>query len=282
MTVILIIALLIIALWLWFKVRKIPKIGTLTLVNGGVKTGKTALSVYFALRLIKRKQFKWHIKCCFIKVFKLFRLKRFRNMEMPEKPLLYSNIPIGRFSYVPLTKALITRQKRFRFDSVLLIDEASLLANSMEFKDQTLNERLTFFVKLIGHETHGGNLVYDTQALKDNHFAFKRCTTNYFFIHHDFKLIPFFVLLWVREERYSDDGATVNAYTEDIEGSLKCIIMPKRVWKQYDRYAFSYLTDDLPVEDSIVYLPKGMSLKADRVVSFINFKTIKNKEDHEK
>lgn len=275
---IIILLLAVLLLWLWYRVRKIPKIGTLTFINGGVKTGKSALSVYFALRCIKRNRFKWRIKCAFIKFFKFIRLKKFKNVELPEKPCLYSNIPIAKYPYVPLTEELIVRKKRFAFGSVIYLDENSLVADSMEFDDKTINERLQLFVKLIGHELKaGGTCITNSQAVRDMHFSFKRCITNYYYIHHDWKFIPFFVFLWVREERYGENGNVMNVYSDDVEHSgLRCIIMPKSVWKQYDRFAFSYLTDNLPVENQEVYLPKGSNLKADRIVSFKKFRTIKN------
>lgn len=262
----------------YVKIRKIPKVGTLTMVNGGVKTGKTALTVHLALRKIKARVFAWRIKYGLIWLFKHLRFKKFKEAAYPEKPLLYSNIPIGGYPYVPLTKELIERTQRYNFGSVVLMDEASLIADSMCYDDKYLNERLQLYVKLIGHQLHGGLLFIDSQAIADMHFAFKRCLTNYIYIHHDLKWIPFFVLLWVREERFSEDGATVNAYTEDVENSLKLIIMPKSVWKKYDRYAFSYLTDKLPKNDKTVYIPKGDSLKASKITSFRKFKTIDNDE----
>lgn len=275
---ILILILAILLLIGWCRIRKIPKIGTLTFINGGVKTGKSALSVYFALRCIKRNRLKWHIKCFLIRLFKFLRFKKFKDKQLPEKPCLYSNIPIGQYPYVPLTEDLIVRKKRFAYGSVIYLDENSLVADSMEFDDKTINERLQLFVKLIGHELQaGGTCITNSQAVRDMHFSFKRCITNYYYIHHDWKFIPFFVFLWVREERYGENGNVTNVYEDDLEHSgLRCIIMPKKVWKQYDRFAFSYLTDKLPIENTEIYLPKGSSLKANRLVSFKKFRTISN------
>ena len=44
-----VIALLLLAIWL-FKLFKIPKIGCVGLVTGGVKTGKSMLSVWLSVR----------------------------------------------------------------------------------------------------------------------------------------------------------------------------------------------------------------------------------------
>ena len=81
MVFILVIVLLIVGFFLWYKIRKIPKLGSMTLVSGGIKTGKSTLSVYLALRKIKRNRLIWKIKCVFFRIFKFLRFKKFKNRE---------------------------------------------------------------------------------------------------------------------------------------------------------------------------------------------------------
>ena len=69
----------------------------------------------------------------------------------------------------------------------------------------------------------------------------------------------------VQECRYSDDGSTINVNGKDVEETLKSVIIPKRNWKFFDRYCYSVLTDDLPVEDKVV---NATTLKAGDIVSF--------------
>lgn len=130
------------------------------------------------------------------------------------------------------------------------------------------------FNKLYGHETKGGMVIYDTQAIVDLNCNIRRCLSEYFYIHHLEKRFPFILCAKVREERYSEDGSVVNSYSDDIEDSLKKVLISKRVWKKFDAYCFSSLTDNLPVADKLEYRDKD-DLKVRDIVSFRKFRTIK-------
>ncbi|PWL76848.1 MAG: hypothetical protein DBY22_00600 [Clostridiales bacterium] len=270
MTIVLII-ILIISLFLYFRYRKIPRLGNMVLVTGGIKTGKSTLSVYLALRTYKKQLFKWKIKCFIGKFLKVLKIPKFKNFEKPEKPLFYSNIPL-KMPYVPLTKELLLREERFAYGSVCYICEASLVADSMSYKDMTLNENLLLLNKLFAHETKGGYIFYDTQSILDNHYAVKRCLSSYLYIHHTIKTIPFFLLCWVREMKFSEDNTIVNSFDSDVEKELKLIILPKKIWKKFDCYCYSSFTDDLPVNDNLDY-PE--TLKADDIISFKTYFNLK-------
>ena len=164
-----------------------------------------------------------------------------------------------------LTEELLLREVRFAYKSVIWVDEASILADSMTYKDLDLNDRLLLFNKLIAHETHGGTIVYNSQSIGDLHYAIKRCLSETFYVHSTFKWIPFFLLVTVREERYSEDGTIVNSYNDDLEESLKRVIVPKSVWKKFDCYAYSSMTDDKPVYEKV---ETATDLKADYLCSF--------------
>ena len=266
---ILIILLTALALFIVAKIRskfKTPKVGCIALVTGGVKTGKSTFAVNLAIKNYKRVLKSWRIRS---KIQRLFGLK------VDEKPLLYSNIPLA-CDYVLITKDILLRKKRIAYKSVMYINEASLVADSQLCNDMTINERLLLFNKLIGHETKGGLLIYDTQCIADLHYSIKRCISEYFYIHHLEKRFPFILCAKVREERYSDDKSTVNAYTDDVEETLKKVLISKKVWKMFDAYGFSYLTDDLPIEDNVIHGTKD-NLKPSEIVSFREYKTIQTK-----
>lgn len=255
----------IIALILWilgkfYSKFKCPKIGGLTLVNGGIKTGKTTFAVYLAYSNYKRAVRSWKIRSYFQKLL---------GRKVDEEPLLYSNIPLN-IPYVKLTDDLIMERQRFRFKSVVFVDEASLLADSQLYKDMKTNELLAMFTKLFGHSTHGGSIVFNTQAIADLHYSIRRNLSEYYYVHHLEKHFPFVLIAKVREERYSEDGAVVNNYNEDVEESLKKVLMPKSIWKKFDAYAFSFLTDNLPVADKVIYT-KNKDLKARDIVTFRKF-----------
>lgn len=235
------------------------KVGSLSLVTGGVKTGKSTLAVYLSIKAHKRAV--RHVK------FRNFILRLIgKSDRQDELPLLYSNIPLN-YPYVQLTDDLLLRRKRFVYRSVIYVCEASLVADSQLLKDKDLNTRLLLFNKLIGHETKGGKLIYDTQCVSDVHYSIKRSLSEYFYIHHLRKGL-FFLTAYVIENRYSDDGSIVTFSDRDVEESdyLKRVLISKRVWKYFDCYCYSRLTDDLPVEKTVVN--SVLTLKADRVLSF--------------
>lgn len=242
---------------------KTAKVGSLALVTGGVKCGKSTLSVAIA-------RSEYRARCRKIK-FKNFFCKLF-NKPLYKLPLLYSNVPLG-MPYVPITEDLLLRKKRFEYGSVIYVQEASLVADSQLIRDMDINERLMLFNKLIGHETKGGVIIYDTQCITDVHYSIKRCVSNYFYIHHLTKWIPFFLIAYVQECRYSDDGTTITVNTDDTETKLKRVILLKSTWKYFDCYCYSVLTDNLPVENTIIYNnKKTKDLKARNILSFRKLK----------
>lgn len=250
--IILIIAIGLFAFAMWKL--KILNCGNVVLVTGGVKTGKTTLSVRMVYKLWKKQVRKYKFYNYVVRWFKKDKSKK-------ELPLVYSNVPLS-IPFVPLTEDLLYRRKRFVYGSVIYACEASLIAGAMDFKDDDLNEILPLFVKLIGHETRGGYLIFDTQAVLDLHYGIKRNLSSYYYIHHKTS-IPFFLILAVRELVFMDN--TSNDFNEDVEETLKTVIVPKRTWKLFDCYCYSAFTDDLPVERNVI---KVKDLKAREILTF--------------
>ena len=255
----------------WFFVKrflnkfKVPKVGAIALFTGGVKTGKSTLAVATTLSEYRVRRRNWKIRKFFCKIF---------NRPIPEEPLIYSNVPL-KCDYVELTEDLIFRKKRFRYGSVIYVNEASLLADSQLIRDMEINERLNLFNKLIGHETKGGCIIYDTQCIADNHYSVKRSLSNYIYIHHLTKWIPFVIIAHVREFTYSDDDTSiVNNVAEDTENTLRKVIIRKSTWKKFDSYSWSILTDNCPVEDKIIHGKELKDLKIHKIVSFKDFRTL--------
>lgn len=245
---------------------KFPKVGSIALFTGGVKVGKSAVSLGCALKNYKSVRFRWKVRCAFRKFANMFRKEK---LALFEEPYFYSTIPVSGVKYIHLSRDHLLRKQRIRRGSVVFIDEASLVADSQLIKDKYINSELLLFFKLFGHEC-GGLCVINTHCISDLHYALKRTTSQYFYVHSLSKWIPFFTVANVREERYSEDGSTLNVYAEDVENSLKRVIMRKSIFKRYDSYCFSYLTDHLPVdgEDKLNYIGRKGDLKAKEVVSF--------------
>ncbi len=238
------------------KKRKVPKLGEVCCITGGVKTGKSTLTLYLARRKYKSNLFKWKIRKLIAKI---------RKREEPEKPLFYSNIPLG-YEYVPLTKEIFLREERMAYKSVVFCDEASLIADSQDWRDTDINEQLKLFNKLFGHETQGGSLFYDTHVMRDVHYAIKRCMNSYLWIHHAIKWIPFFYFCQVREMFFSEEGEAVNLIKDDAEDKLKWICVPKSTWKKFDCYCYSVLTDHLTVANKVTTAKDKKELKTDKII----------------
>lgn len=263
--------LIAVAIFLYFYISrkfKFPKIGAIAVFVGGVKSGKSAVSVACAISNWKKEHRRWKIKSFFIKLInKLFRRKK-EPFALPEEPLLYSSIPLRYVPYVPLTREHLIRKVRFNYRSIVFLDEASLIADSQLIKDKDINTELLLFFKLFGHETHGGKCIINSHCISDLHYALKRTTSQYFYLHHLSSWIPFFSLAHMREERFSEDGTTLNVFNEDVEESLKKVIFRKSIFKKYDSFCFSVLTDHKPLDNNVITRDKYDSLKADRLPSF--------------
>ena len=253
---------------------KVPKLNSLVMVTGGVKCGKSTLSVHMAISTYKSNRRKIKFKNFFRKLF---------HKPLQELPLLYSNVPLA-INYVPLTRDMLLRRERFVYGSVVYIQEASLVADSQLIKDKDLNNQLLLFFKLFGHESKGGTCILDTQCISDVHYSLKRSLSEYFYVHHLVKWIPFFLVAYVVEDRYSDDGTIITTESKDTEENLKRIIIPKRAWKYFDCYSYSVLTDDLKINKKLVNNNlQTQDLKAYNIVSFRNeFNVEKERKENEK
>lgn len=255
---IIIVVLVLVAIFLYFKFFKIPNFGAVTLVTGGVKCGKSAFTVRCAVSAYRKALIGYYLSCFFAKI--LCRQK-------PEKPMLYSNIPLYKIRYCEITKEHLLREVRFNYGSIVLLDEASLVADSMLIKDGKLNVQLLKFFKLFGHETKGGKIFINSHCISDLHYAMKRCTSSYYYIH-GLRKFPFFSLFNVREERYSDDGTVQNQYSEDVAKSMLKIAMFNKTYKMYDAYCYSVLTDKLKINNVDKLITDRTKLKQGKITSF--------------
>lgn len=241
MKVVLFVLVIFVIIYIFIKLKfKNIKVPCVCLITGGVKTGKSLLSVNLSVKDYKWRHFKWRIA-------KLFGKKK-------EEPLYYTNTAISFGSLKSkkphrLDKNIrkielehLLRDKRFNYGSVVYFCESSLTADSQDYQNQKRNAELSLFNKLFGHETKGGVLYYDTQSPADNHYSIKRVVSTYFFIQKS-KDFFFFRILFVRELINNDIGE--NDFNEDVDFTMRRVIVPRWYYKKYDRYYFSYLTDKL-------------------------------------
>ena len=221
-----------------FKVLKLPSV---CLVKGGVKTGKSLLSVKLSMQAYRKAHRKW------------FFASRILHRSV-EEPLYYTNVYTtfgnGKKPHKldtrirRVTLEILLRQERFAYKSVVYIQEASLMADNMDFKNVDRNIDLSLFAKLIAHETRGGQLYLDTQSVLDVHYAFKRVSSTFLFIQKNVNFGLFHVL-YVREMINQENG--VNNFTDDVDETTRKVLIPFWWHHRYDRYEYSYLTDSLDV-----------------------------------
>lgn len=264
---IIIIAILVIVLLVYFR-RKFKRIilPNVFLVTGPVKSGKTFLSLHLAIKQYKKNVRAYHIVHFFKKIVGLAD-----DDDLP--PMLYSNIPLAKVKYNPLTLDIIYRRVRIPNKSVVLIDESSLMADSMLYNDEDINNALTIFYKLFAHYSHGGYCILDTQSLKDNHFSAKRCLGSYLYIFSRIKL-PFISILKVREfVSMGGDESVINNVDADVELTTRNVIIFNNTYKKYDCYAYSSFTDYLPYQCDCDVLPLRYDddLKIYRIVTLQSF-----------
>lgn len=264
--IILAIGIILILIFVKGKLKRI-KTGTVTVITGAVKSGKTLLAVRLALREYRLNHFKWRIR----KIFK----------KDEEEPLLYSNTPLA-VRYTPITKEILLRQKRMNYKSVVLLTEASLVWDNMLYKNNDINEQIMLFIKLFGHETKGGSLIIDTQAVGDLAIAVRRCISTRLYVDSTIKSIPFLTVSRVKEERYDEEGATLQVNEGDQDKQYKYVIGTKTIYQKYDRYAFSVLTDALDAEKNQIDGANASDLKQREIVAFRDWKGAKKDDKKDK
>lgn len=259
--VIILVAAIIFLVWFIGKQKKLS-IDAITLVNGGVKTGKSTLSVHFAIKYYNKALLRW-------------KIKSFLGKKV-EKPLLYSNIPL-KCDHVLLSNEVLQRTKRIPYGSVVYIGEFSLVADNKFFKNASAlqNESLMLFIKLFGHETGGtGKMFIDTQCVSDLPIDVRRCLNRYIWIERSIRWIPFIVIMRVRELMYAEDNSSVNVFNNDVDEVVKTLVIPKSIWRKFDYTCYSVFTDDLEVSDKVVKGKKLPDLKVRAIPSFKTYHTI--------
>lgn len=254
------------------KKLKLLVLPNVVLITGAPKTGKSALTIHLAIKQYRKNCFMWFLGKCF------YWLRYHTTNDYPFKPMLYSNIPL-KTMHNKLTLDIIQRKVKVPKKSVFIIDEASLLADSMLFKDDSINFNLLLFFKLIGHTTYGGSIYCNSHSLSDLHYSLKRVIGRYLYIYKTSKY-PLISICKVREMVYSDDSSVVNDVSEDAELSMRTVVFANWNYKKYDCFCYSVFTDSLPYQVDYEYEYKKDDLKAREIISFNpRFQNIKLKEN---
>lgn len=226
-----------------FKILKVPSV---CLITGGVKCGKSLLSVKLSIRDFRARHRKWWF------------FRYILRDKKKEEPMYYTNVQVS-FGSIKRKKPhrldrciklctldSLLRMERYNYKSVIYIQEASLMSDNMDFNNKVRNVELSLYAKLIAHETRGGALYIDTQSVLDVHYAFKRVASTYFFIQKNMNFLLFHIL-YVREMINTENG--VNTFQDDVDTTTRKVLIPFWYHYKYNRYEYSYLTDDLKVSN---------------------------------
>lgn len=254
-----ILIVVLVVLFILYKRSKKLKFDSVVMINGSIGTGKTMLCVARAKSDFKKAHSIWWRRT---HIYSLL----FKRMKNEEEPLLYSNIPIYKNRknlelfkyYVPLTKEILQRKRRPRYHSVMLWDESSIMATSMDYKNRELSEEMSFFLKMLRHEVKGSyrniwgshcNLYINTQSKNDNHYSVDRIINQVLYITKSVN-IPFFKIIWCRDLLLID--SVQNNFEDDIKESLstRWFLIPKKIFNTYDSYSYEFLSHDLPILDN--------------------------------
>lgn len=242
--IILVLIIVAIVLFVYFRLRKnfkILNVPSVCLITGGVKTGKTMLCVNLSQK-------------DYIKIHRKWWFATHLLMRKIEEPLYYTN-SYASFGWFHkklnknirfISKEHLLRDYRFNYKSVVFVDEVSLMADNMDFNDKERNVDLSLYHKLFAHSTKGGKLYLSTQSPLDSHYSIKRVCSTFLFIQKQLNF-GLFHILYVRECVNTDIG--VNDFVDDVDTSTRKVVIPFWWHKHYDRYYFSYLTDELSTKN---------------------------------
>lgn len=253
------IGFLFLIIWLMWHCRSISQ-DTILLITGGVGMGKTSTGLSECLKSFKKKKFRYNFKT---------KILRKKNVE---KPYIYCNMPLYNVEYKPFTLEHLLREKRFEYDSVIFLNEISLIADSMLAynigKDKAreyVNKQLQLFCKLIRHETLGKGItmILDTQNPNDMAMGGDRCLSSCTQITKCIKWIPFFRVIKCRVMTINVQNVQNNVNeSEDISNVDFWRLVPKSIFKKYNSYCYEFLSRDLPKNaHSIKYTKKNMKRK---------------------
>ena len=160
---VLIIIILLIALYLWYRIHKhVYKISNNSVIcfTGGLGSGKTLFGVYYALGRLSRQRRKFKWKQRYRKIFNYALYELYKDSE----PLLYSNIPINSPYYIPLTHDHITLERKINQNSIVFFDELGQVASQHDWKKDLVKNNLNEYIRFFRHYIDGSLIVTDQSA----------------------------------------------------------------------------------------------------------------------
>lgn len=243
MYIIILILALIGIFFIWKKSYRIELYRTITAYTGGVGSGKTFMSVRQAIKCYQRALSAWNKE----------RIKAvIMRREVPEKPLLFSNIPImykKKFTSCELTPDILLLQRRIPEGSVVMIDEVSAFLNQFEYAKNNNVKLFDEFCRLC-RQYFNGNVIINDQCSSNIVLQIRRrLNTIYNLSKHRY----FFgiTMVKVREINISDEILSVD--TKDTNNEVQTLITFGNFFKYYESRCYRYRYEVLDCVDPVFH-----------------------------
>ena len=239
--IIILVVLLLVFLWKCYIIRY----DTVIAFTGGLGSGKTFESVKISLRLLRRQRsrVKRHNK---IEALKKFLYKKYK-MDIWEKPLLYSSIPIRinkKEWAVMLKPEHLLLTKRIRQRSIVFIDEVGSWAKQFDYALPNIQDNFDELVRFFRHYTKGGYLVVNDQCSENIVLYIRRRINTVFNLMHFKKWFGLVYTVRVRNISISEEIKTIEE--EDTEDNMTLLWGLLGFFKHYDTYCYSERYNTVP------------------------------------
>lgn len=248
------------------------KYDTTIVFTGGLGSGKSLNSVKVAVSCYKKNLLKWRIKKLFILISNyfnkiichIFNKKKLKLKVIPEKPLLYSNIPIrlGKKQSVELNINHLILNSRISEYSVVFIDEFPQVLNQFDYNLEVVKNECNEFITYFRHYI-GGYLVVNAQSIEDITVQFRRKLNSYYWCYDFKKFLFFFYTMRIMNNRISDNEVSTTA--DFIEDNSKRIfgVLPRGL---YNSRAYSKRYDKVKLLENVNFNRKD--LKTEKIIRF--------------
>lgn len=231
-------------------------------VTGGLGSGKSYLCVLLACRAIGKARFHW-----FLKFLKCKLLRR----SVPEKPYLYSNIPIKSRAFRPLTREHLLCEDRIEEYSIVMIDEIGSVASQYDFDNPNVVGALHWFVRFFRHIIGGRFFINDQSS--SNIVKCVRVRLNVVYnlenFRRWFKITPW-CKIDIEPLKMSEDIQNTNNVSSRQKKEFLFFLAPYR-WikflRRYDSRCYSIIYDCVPKINSHEGIKIRSDLKTNRFIS---------------
>ena len=232
--------LFVIALIVYIKFFKTPRIETINMVSGGLGSGKTSSVIC----RVKRQLFRYYFL--------------FRNRSIKNDYVILSSFPVGKtdkkgkrylkvcgrkiYCYDLTLDLLLLQKKLPQNEVILIIDEFSNIASQFDFNNPVVKDNIDEFIRNFRHYTQGKGYIYAIDQCSNNIFLQVRRRGNYVYNMQScfkIKFLPIIIFTY-RKIFISDEVVNQIDVKEGTNETELCrFIFLCNPFKWYDSYAYS-------------------------------------------